>query len=268
MNPDLLNPVQNRMLSPTNLPIINENCSEVDDQNESNNKKQNFFYSNSSMSNNAKIVKQKNLKDNTSNKDNLSMNCSKSIDIFFHKNEIFNENVNQNWQQLSIFTFVPKNKLLSINSKEIIFKGILNKLILSHLKQNCSTNVEKFCLLTKESFSIYKSKESCLLMQKPQHYFFLKNIIGCRRIDLSALNILKLQGLFFFYIEMKTNDMPNMSEEKNHIDHYANDEEMIREILKKEKEEQFFVLFSYNELLVDQWVCLTNYFLNNKILND
>lgn len=224
---------------------------------------QKLFNSSSSISNKVNGVKQKNIQDNTSNKDNQSINCSKSIDIFLHKNEIFNENLNENWQRFVITSFVPKSKMLSMDPKEIIFKGLLNKLILSNLKQNCPINVEKFCLLTKDSFCIYKSKESCLLMQKPQHDINVKNILVCKRMDLSVLKILKLQGLFFFYIKIKQNESPSPRKEESNIDNNNDEEEVIREILLLNKvENKIFILFSYNEIIIDQWVCLINHFLN------
>ena len=103
-------------------------------------------------------------------------------ECFLNKN-IENEMINQDWRNIPISSLISQEKLLSTNPEEIMYKGYLNKLVISHMFKNCSTSVEKFSILTKDKLSIYKNKENFLLMAKAQHSFDLTEILNCRRID-------------------------------------------------------------------------------------
>lgn len=169
-------------------------------------------------------------------------------ECFLNKN-IENEMINQDWRNIPISSLISQEKLLSTNAEEIMYKGYLNKLVISHMFKNCSTSVEKFSILTKDKLSIYKNKENFLLMAKAQHSFYLTEILNCRRIDFSYLKIPKLEGFYFMYIEL---ERVTTTKEDN--------EDLIYNIIKREKEGKFFVMFSSKENLVNEWVTTINYF--------
>ena len=79
----------------------------------------------------------------------------------------------------------------------------------------------------------------------------MNQIENCGRVDLRLLNIKYLYDYFYMYIELK--------------DEYKNDfinEDEVYKIVKKEQNGQFFILFSKDEKIVNQWVFVINYFLN------
>ena len=142
-------------------------------------------------------------------------------------------------------------KLNSNDSDKIIFNDNINKMILSNIFKNCSMNIQKFCILTKSKFFIYQNKENFLLTKNSQRVIKLNQIENCGRVDLSLLNIPYLFDYFFMYIELKDDCDKD----------YINEDEVYK-IIKKEQNGQFFVLFSKDEKLVNQWVFVINYFLN------
>jgi hypothetical protein len=167
----------------------------------------------------------------------------------FVNNSIENEHLNEGWRQLQITTLISSDKLHSENPNEIMYRGVLNKLVISHMFKNCSTSVDKFLILTKNTLSMYKNKENFLLNYKPQHTCNLKDIVNCKRIDFTFLNIQKLEGFYFMFVELHRK--LNIKEEQ---------EDLIFNIIKREKEGKFFVLFSQSEQILNEWIYTINYF--------
>lgn len=239
-----------RLLNSSNLAVIQEKYGYRDNNLLKNKPPMKGSRSCSSISSN--IIIQNNKQSLTNKEQRLLLN----------KNDIFGDGINDNWRQMSIASIISDCQLMSKDPKEIMVKGSLSKLIISHLFTNCSINVEKFCLLTKFEFEIYKSKENCLLIGKPQQCLKLTNVINCKRIDFKCLNILKLQGLYFFYIETKK-EITTSSINQSDIESIFNeDKEVIKKIMQRETEETFFVFFSIDEHMINQWVCIINFFLN------
>ena len=175
-------------------------------------------------------------------------------------NEIFlnqrnsNYKLNDNWKNLDINNFISSQKLNSINHEEILFSSNINKLVLSSLFRICSMNIEEFLILIQDKLLIYQNKENFLLMKKPQREFDLINIESCGRIDLCTLNIHYLQGYFYMYIEIKDDNIHNYNNNNN-------ENHVIDKIIQKEQEGNFYVFFSKDELLINQWVCVINCFI-------
>lgn len=194
---------------------------------------------------------------NSNNVSNMSNTCL--INNINYLNECFlsknldNDALNSEWKNININGLISQEKLNSSNPEEIMYKGYLNKLVISHMFKNCPTSVEKFSILTKDRLSIYKNKENFLLITKPQHTFALNEIINCKRIEFSSLKISKLEGYFFLYIEIER--IVNSKEEN---------EDLIFNIIKREKEGKFFVLFSQREDIINEWVMTINYFKGQK----
>ena len=173
-------------------------------------------------------------------------------DLFIHlRNNNNNDELNELWKTIDIHSIISNKKLNSNDPDEIMFNGNINKMILSNIFKNCSMNIQKFCILTKNKFFIYQNKENFLLTKNSQRVIKLNQIENCGRVDLRLLNIQYLYDYFYMYIELK--------------DEYKNDfinEDEVYKIVKKEQNGQFFILFSKDEKIVNQWVFVINYFLN------
>ncbi len=173
-------------------------------------------------------------------------------------NEIFlnqrnsNYKLNDNWKNLDINNIISSQKLNSINHEEILFSSNINKLVLSSLFRICSMNIEEFLILIQDKLLIYQNKENFLLMKKPQREFDLNKIEHCGRVDLTLLNFSFLKDYFYMYIEI--NDVNN----KENIN---DNNDIIYKIIQKEQQGNFFVFFSKDELLINQWVSAINCFI-------
>ena len=178
-------------------------------------------------------------------------------DIFKNGNRDLNNSINIKWKQLNIFNIILNKKLNSKNKNEMIYKGNLNKLILSNIFQNCLMNIEKYCIITQESFFIYHNKENFILKKKPLIQIYLNQIEKCGRIDFSQLKVHNLKGFFYMFINLKTDD------ENYNLDNNEKGEEIISKIILKEQNGKFFVFFSPNEKLIDEWVCIINFLTQN-----
>ena len=211
--------------------------------------------------NNNKIRNKKNiLKENQNNLSNSLIfdEINNLNEIFQMKNRDLNNSINTKWKQMNINNIISNSKLNTNKRDEIMHKGKINKLVLSHIFKNCSMNIEKFCILTQFDFSIFHTKENFLLMKKPLFKIPLNQIENCGRIDFSQLKINNLNGYFFMYINMKS------KEEKYNLDNKEDESDIIFKIVLKEGIGKFFVLFSTNENIIDEWVCSINFFMKKK----
>ena len=211
--------------------------------------------------NNNKVRNKKN--NSKENQNNLSNSIiideiNNLNEIFKKKNRDLNNSINSKWKQMNIYNIISNSKLNTNKRDEIMHKGNINKLVLSHIFKNCSMNIEKFCILTQFDISIYHTKENFLLMKKPLFKIPLNQIENCGRIDFSQLKINNLNGYFFMYINMKS------KEEKYNLDKKEDESDIIFKIVLKEGIGKFFVLFSTNENIIDEWVCSINFFMKKK----
>ena len=173
-------------------------------------------------------------------------------DIFINQINKYDNKINTIWKNIDITSIISKNKLNSINIDEIMFNGFMKRLIISNLFKNNSMNIQKFCILTKQDFIIFQNKENFLLMKNPQRKINLSEIENCGRLDFSLLKIHYLYGFYYMYINMKD----EFSEE------YNDDDDEVYKIVKKEQNGKFYILFSKEEKIVNQWVCFINFFMN------
>ena len=173
-------------------------------------------------------------------------------DIFINQINKHNNKINIIWKNIDITSIISKNKLNSINIDEIMFNGFIKRLIISNLFKNNSMNIQKFCILTKRDFIIFQNKENFLLMKNPQRKINLSEIENCGRLDFSLLKIHYLYGYYYMYINMKD----EFSEE------YNDDDDEVYKIVKKEQNGKFYILFSKEEKIVNQWVFVINFFMN------
>ena len=172
-------------------------------------------------------------------------------DIFKNQRNNINYELNDEWKKLDITNFISSQKLNSIKSDEILFSSNINKLLLSSLFKNCSMNIEEFLILIKDKLLIYQNKENYILMKKPQKEFNLNTINYCERVNLTLLNYPFLTNNFYMYIEIN---------EGNDNDNKNVNNDILYNIIQKEQQGKFFVFFSKNELLINQWVHAINFF--------
>ena len=173
-------------------------------------------------------------------------------DIFINQINKHNNKINIIWKNIDITSIISKHKVNSINLDEIMFNGFINRLIISNLFKNNSMNIQKFCIITKQDFIIFQNKENFLLMKNPQRKISLNEIENCGRLDFSLLKIHYLYGFYYMYL--------NMKDEFNQ--EYNDDDDEVYKIVKKEQNGKFYILFSKEEKIVNQWVCVINFFMN------
>ena len=189
---------------------------------------------------------------NNLSKVNIIEGINNLNEIFLNEKNNINNGINNEWKNIDINTIISQPKLNSIDPDEILFNSNLYKLVLSSLFKICSMNIEQFVILIKDKILIYQNKENFLLMKKPQREFDLINIESCDRIDLCSLNFHYLQGYYYMYIEIK---------DDNIYDDPNNENDLIYKIIQKERQGNFYVFFSKDELLINQWVCAINCFI-------
>ena len=214
-------------------------------------KKQNINNNNNNNSNIRKVQTQYSHPNNLS-KGNIIEGINNLNEIFLNERKNINNGINNEWKNLDINNIISQPKLNSIDPEEILFNSNINKLVLSSLFRICSMNIEEFLILIKDKILIYQNKENFLLMKKPQREFDLINIESCGRIDLCSLNIHYLQGYYYMYIEIKDDNINNYNNNEN---------DLIYKIIQKEQQGNFYVFFSKDELLINQWVCVINCFI-------
>ena len=190
--------------------------------------------------------------------------------ISLNINKIEDEEIKFNWKDLDILSYVNESKLKSNDPNIIIHFGYLNKFLLSG---NISSTIEKFCLLSKKVFCIYKSKESLLMKEKPVLMLNLSDVEKCDRINIDYMNRKNLENCYFFYIlkknvknKIQNNNLNRLIDKidyKNNIEVYNilfSKKIILEQILFKN---ELIILYSELEEICDKWVCCINYFLNN-----
>ena len=218
------------------------------------------------------------LYDNKSNinNNNNNGNYNENNDDYFFEN--YNKNLINNdivykfsWKNIDVLSIIPESKLQSNDMNIIVNYGYLNKFLLT-----TTSNVEKYCLLSKSYFCLYKSKETVLRKQKPFLMMSLKDIEKCDIVYMDFLNKKNLEDFYFFYILKKNlkfqipqiNNIVFNEEISEEYDMKNNSEVYNLLCLKKNILEQIFsrndliILYTENEDECIKWVCLINYFIN------
>ena len=197
--------------------------------------------------------KNKNIEDNIDIEYNvdthLKDNCDNTIDTKENKEE--NKNVVNANKCINIYNIIPKNKILNLDDNAIVCNSILEKIIKIPSKNKIVYN-ERFCVLTKKTFSYYKSKESYLNLNKPLLLIDLKNI---KKVEQTILD----DTSYYFGLICNINDDTKMFIDK--INTFIN--------IGENNTEEFLLGFrSKNKDLIIKWIVILNYLVeNNQIKN-
>ena len=258
-----------------------ENINKLNNNNNNNNNYNNEnFIENNNEKNKENLIENNNGNNNDNFNENNNGNNNENSNE--NSNEDYMENYNKNfinndivykfsWKNIDILSIIPESKLQSNDMNIIVNYGYLNKFLLS-----TSSNVEKYCLLSKSNFCMYKSKETVLRKQKPFLMMSLKDIEKCDIVYMDFLNKKNLEDFYFFYILKKNlkfqipqiNNIVFNEEISEEYDMKNNSEVYNLLCLKKNILEQIFsrndliILYTENEDECNKWVCLINYFIN------
>ena len=147
---------------------------------------------------------------------------------------------------IDIFSLIPRNKLQNLNNDTIICNSTLEKIIKIPEKNKITYN-ERFCILKKNNFSYYKSKESYLNLAKPLLSIDLKNIIKVEQ------TILDDTSYYFGLICAINEDTQNYIDKINTFINIGDN-----------NSEEFLLGFrSKNKDLIIKWITFLNYFVEN-----
>ena len=196
--------------------------------------------------------KNKNIEDNIDieyNVDNhLKANYDNSIDTKENKEE--NKNIFNANKYIKIYNIIPKNKISKLDDNAIVCNSILEKIIKIPSKNKIVYN-ERFCVLTKKTFSYYKSKESYLNLNKPLLLIDLKNI---KKVEQTILD----DTSYYFGLICNINDDTKMFIDK--INTFIN--------IGENNTEEFLLGFrSKNKDLIIKWIVILNYLVENNHIN-
>ena len=197
--------------------------------------------------------KNKNIEDNIDieyNVDNhLKANYDNSIDTKENKEE--NKNIFNANKYIKIYNIIPKNKISKLDDNAIVCNSILEKIIKIPSKNKIVYN-ERFCVLTKKTFSYYKSKESYLNLNKPLLLIDLKNI---KKVEQTILD----DTSYYFGLICNINDDTKMFIDK--INTFIN--------IGENNTEEFLLGFrSKNKDLIIKWIIILNYLVENNQINN
>ena len=196
--------------------------------------------------------KNKNIEDNIDIEYNvdshLKANCDNTIDTKENKEE--NKNIFITNKYINIYNIIPKNKISKLDDNAIVCNSILEKIIKIPSKNKIVYN-ERFCVLTKKTFSYYKSKESYLNLSKPLLLIDLKNI---KKVEQTILD----DSSYYFGLICNINDDTKMFIDK--INTFIN--------IGENNAEEFLLGFrSKNKDLIIKWIVILNYLVENNHIN-
>ena len=197
--------------------------------------------------------KNKNIEDNIDIEYNvdshLKANCDNTIDTKENKEE--NKNIFITNKYINIYNIIPKNKISKLDDNAIVCNSILEKIIKIPSKNKIVYN-ERFCVLTKKTFSYYKSKESYLNLSRPLLLIDLKNI---KKVEQTILD----DSSYYFGLICNINDDTKMFIDK--INTFIN--------IGENNAEEFLLGFrSKNKDLIIKWIIILNYLVENNQINN
>ena len=218
-------------ISTTNNNNKNEN---IENNNNNNNKNENIENNNNNNNNNKKLKTKGILKNNKNN--NNKENKKEKIDYDNKKIKNFN-----------IFEIISEKKLSSLKEDDIVFASDLERMI-NNFGKGIITYSNRFCVLTKNFFSYFSSKESFIRLKKP---LFQINIQYITRIEEANLD----ENSFYFCLVFKLNDQIINSVKNINSFTTVNEEE-------KNEKESMLGFKSNDEDLIIKWVSILNFFMN------
>ena len=158
-----------------------------------------------------------------------------------------------------LYSIVPEKLLKESDGNELLFVSELSKMININMKERVKY-AERFCMLTKDNFVIYNSKENYITLKRPLAVLQTKDIT---RVVLFKLNKLE-NGFDHFYICFTKNPSTelvycqintffmNEKDEKNDIG-----------------ENEALIMFKSNDkMLIKKWYVLLNYIIKLKKENN
>ena len=168
------------------------------------------------------------------------------------KSEIKNKNIkkkekenNNKEKENKIQKIMPKNKLDKKKEDEVIYSGILEKII-NEPQANKIIYTKRFCVLTKKTFAYYKSKESYISLNRPM-FIIEKN-------DIIRIENTFIEGEGYFGIVCEVNDkIKNLINKVNSF--VTNDENGSQLLLG-------FRSNKYEDMA--NWILMLNYFISDE----
>lgn len=136
---------------------------------------------------------------NNNNKSNQNQNSNIILD-----------NNNEKWKKLKIGDIISERGLLNGNPNDILMQGQLLRYTLypqnkTHLYSQCYSS--KFCILSRNYFGYYRSKEDFLTIQNPLLHIANSNICSVNRINLEKnKNDTKNKGKHYYYLLLEYYD--------------------------------------------------------------
>lgn len=159
----------------------------------------------------------------------------------------------------NIFSIIPQKLLMNCDSSELLFLSELKKMININAKERVKYS-DRFCMVTKENFIIYNSKENYITLKRPLAILPINQI---SRVVLFKLNP-KARGYDHFYIcfeknkntelifsQINTFFMNAMTEDEN-----ENKENGINE------NEALIMFKSESSDLIKKWYVVLEYLIN------
>ena len=150
---------------------------------------------------------------------------------------------------ISLSTLLTDKKINSLDDNEIVFSSNLQKMLNNFDKKTVNYS-DRFCIITKQHFSYYSTKESFMTMKKPLCKLPIKYITKIEQelIDNSTL---------YFCIVFQLNEETNSLMKQINSFSVINNEEGSNNI-----EEGMLGFRSDNNEIILKWVGILNYFVN------
>ena len=183
-----------------------------------------------------------------------------------NNNNINNQNIekqknikkNKKIKLPDLYSIVSEKLLKESDGNELLFVSELSKMININVKERVKY-AERFCMLTKDNFVIYNSKENYITLKRPLAVLQTKDIT---RVVLFKLNKLG-NGFDHFYVCF--NKTPSTELVYEQINTFFMNEKRDNRI----GEDEALIMFKSNDkLLVKKWYVLLSYLIKLKKENN
>jgi len=236
----------------------NENNEENNKENKNNEINQNNLNESSNKKNALKSGKKNN--GNTSNNNTPNKLTPYECKKLYCKN-LFNinmkrNNINRKIKFPDIFSIVPEKVINESEGNELIFISELQKMININMKERVKYS-NRFCMLTKDNFIIYNSKENYITLKKPLAIIPVKEI---NRIVLFKLNQ-ESSNFDYFYLCINRNQNTEIIYEQINT-FFMNGENINNE------QDALIIFKSYDKELIKKWYVVINFLIEYHKKND
>ena len=190
-----------------------------------------------------KIKEKINVKVRNRSANNSSSNNKK---VLINKENVLGEHKNIN-NPIDIHYFISEYKLTHLKDGDIVYSGLLEKVL--HIpEKNSYSYSERFCVLTKNEFSYYKSKEYYISVNKPMLVVKNSYISSIEQLNSNT-------DYYYFIIVCEIND-----ETKDFIT-------KVNSFVTNEEGKYTNLLLSFrnkSSQYINRWVAALRYFINQK----